>query len=280
MVRRGDGDDDVEHRVAEAVSVLTRFGLTTYHARAYVAAYRLRQATARQIAETSGIPRERVYDAMNELHDRGLVDVQHSTPRQYRPITAEQLLAKLDDERGKSIREARELLADLDERSDADPTDDGVWVVSNRQRVLELEQQLVDEATEQVVFGAATQAVIDEETIECFREASAQVEVVIDGEDVDALPTELVEADTIEVMNARQPWEKTPELDGHVGRILVADRTSVLVSTLVDPEAESRAASEEYAVWSRGGGAGDGFVIAFAGLMLDRVDDRILDDAE
>lgn len=271
----GSEDDDVDDEVAEAAGLLTRFGLTTYQARAYVAAYRLGTGTARQIADLSGVPRERVYDAMNDLHDRGFVDIQHASPRQYRPINAERLLATLDGEWERSIRDASALFQQLEEdQEDEARSDEGVWVVGDRERVLELEQRFIEEASEQVVFGAASQEVLNQETIDAFTNASTTVEVVIDSEDADALPAELVETETVDVVTPPLPWEELPTLDGTVGRILVVDRTTVLVSTVVEPDPGSGSPGEESAVWSRGGGAGDGFVVAITGFMLDRANRR------
>jgi len=81
--------DPTEDPQAVAVEQLERFGLSTYAARTFVALSSLGTGTARDVSEVSEVPRTRVYDAIDELHDRGLVDIQNSSPRQFWAISAE-----------------------------------------------------------------------------------------------------------------------------------------------------------------------------------------------
>ncbi len=54
------------------VDRLVRLGLTTYEARAYVTLVRRDSFTAAQIARTAGLPRQRIYDVLASLVEKGL----------------------------------------------------------------------------------------------------------------------------------------------------------------------------------------------------------------
>ena len=54
------------------VEELTRLGLTSYEARAYVALTGRDSFTAAQVARLAGLPRQRIYDVLGALVEKGL----------------------------------------------------------------------------------------------------------------------------------------------------------------------------------------------------------------
>lgn len=60
----------------ELADRLQDVGLTSYESRAYVAAVRLGTGTPNELADSSGVPQGRIYDVIEDLRDRGLVEVQ------------------------------------------------------------------------------------------------------------------------------------------------------------------------------------------------------------
>jgi sugar-specific transcriptional regulator TrmB len=56
----------------ELISQLSRLGLTTYEAKAYLALTRRGSYTAAQVARQSGLPRQRIYDVLGSLVEKGL----------------------------------------------------------------------------------------------------------------------------------------------------------------------------------------------------------------
>ena len=55
-----------------SVTQLTRLGLTSYEAKAYLALIRRDSSTAAQVARLAGVPRQRVYDVLGSLVEKGL----------------------------------------------------------------------------------------------------------------------------------------------------------------------------------------------------------------
>jgi HTH-type transcriptional regulator, sugar sensing transcriptional regulator len=66
-----------------AVSQLVRLGLTSYEARAYVALTGRDSFTAAQVARLAGLPRQRIYDVLGSLVQKGLAAARPGTVVKY-----------------------------------------------------------------------------------------------------------------------------------------------------------------------------------------------------
>ncbi|WP_142856190.1 TrmB family transcriptional regulator [Salinigranum halophilum] len=275
-----NGPRDVDDDAFETgVSALTQIGLTEYQARVYVGLSRIHSGTAREVADASGVPRARVYDTLNALHDRGIVDIQQSTPREYLAVPVESAIDVLETRYRENEDRVRAALADVNtDEETPDVTQEGVWVVTERDRVSSLERRFIDEATERIIFGIASEEVFDEETAASLEAANEGVEIVVETVD-EELVARFEVAPHVDVMTPEQAWEHTPELEGKIGRILVVDDQHILVSTVLGHE-QVRGAPDESAVWTSGGGAGDGLVLALRNLMLERVENRVRGEGE
>lgn len=60
-------------RSDETLGLLVEFGLTLNEGRAYTALLQLGTATAAEVARTAGVPRQKVYDTLRTLEDRGFL---------------------------------------------------------------------------------------------------------------------------------------------------------------------------------------------------------------
>ncbi len=89
--------NDVSHH-QQAVELLQQLGLKEYEAKCLVALSRLPKGTAKDISETSDVPRTRVYDAIRVLETKGLVEIQHSNPQQFRAVPIKEAAETLRQE--------------------------------------------------------------------------------------------------------------------------------------------------------------------------------------
>lgn len=71
---------------------MQELGLTEYQARVYLTLLDLGAASASQIPALSRVPRTRVYATMNQLHEKGLVEIVPETPLRYRPVPVSKFL--------------------------------------------------------------------------------------------------------------------------------------------------------------------------------------------
>ena len=70
----------------DLVRLLVELGLKPYEARVYLALLSLGEATATDTASLAGIPQPRVYDTLNSLVKKGLVEVKMERPKKYRAV--------------------------------------------------------------------------------------------------------------------------------------------------------------------------------------------------
>lgn len=77
------------------VDRLVRLGLTTYEARAYLALVRRDAYTAAQVARQSGVPRQRIYDVLGTLVEKGLASTRPGSVVKYAAIAPEMAIDRL-----------------------------------------------------------------------------------------------------------------------------------------------------------------------------------------
>jgi sugar-specific transcriptional regulator TrmB len=77
------------------VERLVRLGLTTYEARAYLALVRRDSFTAAQIARTAGLPRQRIYDVLASLVEKGLASARPGTVVKYAALAPDLAVQRL-----------------------------------------------------------------------------------------------------------------------------------------------------------------------------------------
>jgi sugar-specific transcriptional regulator TrmB len=77
------------------VERLVRLGLTTYEARAYVSLVRRDSYTAAQIARTAGLPRQRIYDVLASLVEKGLASARPGTVVKYAALAPDLAVERL-----------------------------------------------------------------------------------------------------------------------------------------------------------------------------------------
>ncbi len=106
---------------------LTALGLKEYEARVYAALVGIGEGNARQIHETSGVPRPRVYDVAAGLAARGFLTVRPGNPLVYVPaeptVLVHHLKAGMEQAATDAIRDLESL--SLDARSKNSP----IWYV-------------------------------------------------------------------------------------------------------------------------------------------------------
>jgi sugar-specific transcriptional regulator TrmB len=77
------------------VERLVRLGLTTYEARAYVSLVRRDSYTAAQIARTAGLPRQRIYDVLASLVEKGLASARPGSVVKYAALAPDLAVERL-----------------------------------------------------------------------------------------------------------------------------------------------------------------------------------------
>jgi sugar-specific transcriptional regulator TrmB/predicted hydrocarbon binding protein len=79
----------------ERLSKMKELGLTDYQARVYLTLLDLGVSKASQIPTLSRVPRTRIYSTMNQLHEKGLVEIIPESPIKYKPVPIEDFLERV-----------------------------------------------------------------------------------------------------------------------------------------------------------------------------------------
>lgn len=239
--------DPVENPSAAATEQLEAFGLSAYAAQTFVALVSLGTATAKDVSQASDVPRTRVYDAVDELHERGLVDIQRSSPREFWAISAATTSRKFEremDHRTSVLRTA------LDELEPARQSEEqrGVWTVRGQPAVTDRSLEFIAEADDEIVYMTVDD-LLTEDIIDALRAAAERgVTIRLGGVSPDVQDRIQTTVPDVDLFDSLWVWSDTP-----AGRLMMVDETRTLVSVLVnDADAAPTDSRAETAIWGVG----------------------------
>jgi len=247
--------DDVSNQ-DKAIELLQQLGLKEYEAKSFVALARRQRGAAKDISETSEVPRTRVYDAIRVLESKGLVETQHSNPQVFRAVSIDEAVNTLQSEyveRTESLRSALSALEPTDEGESTEATHE-VWSISGDRGITSRARQLIEGATEELILVIGHESIFTDGLTEQLQSARERGVNVIIGTVDEELRTEIQDAlpDT-EVFVSGLDWlshSPLPGDDTEISRLLLADREAILVSSFTETTADGR--EHEQGVFGRG----------------------------
>jgi sugar-specific transcriptional regulator TrmB len=230
-----------------AIEQLEALGLSTYAARTFVALVGLGDGTAQDVSAVADVPRTRVYDAVEELRDQGLVDVQESTPKRFWAISTETAGRHFRQEYVHRVGVLTEALEGLETTAHTSEQR-GVWTVTGRGTVTERVVDFIDTANEEVVF-MTVEDLLSEEVLDSLSAASDRGVSVRLAEMSDATEATIDERlPEAELFESLWDWSDTP-----AGRLLMVDGEKTLTSVLVSGNGDHPPeALDETAIWGTG----------------------------
>jgi sugar-specific transcriptional regulator TrmB len=102
---------------SRSIRDLTELGLTTYEAKAYVALIGRDSFTAAQVARQGGLPRQRIYDVLGSLVEKGLASTRPGRVVKYAAVAPELAIERLVAAHRRSLdaleRSAADVIANL-----------------------------------------------------------------------------------------------------------------------------------------------------------------------
>jgi sugar-specific transcriptional regulator TrmB len=254
---------DTNQNWEEAVEVLQQLGLKEYEARCFVGLSRSHAGTAKQLSEMTEVPRTRVYDAIRTLEAQGLVEIQHSSPQQFRAVPLEEATETLRDQYEARVERLHDALDTIEV---VDPADDSpvqqVWSMTGNDAIENRTNDLIGEATDEIVLVLGDESLLTEELVDSLNEVGNGVDLLVGAltETLeDRIQTAVPDATTfisgLEWLHGKNATED----DTAIGRLLLIDRSALLVSSIM-PETK-----EEQAIF--GEGFGNGLVVIARRLM-------------
>ena len=254
---------DTNANLEEAVEVLQQLGLKEYEARCFVGLSRLHTGTAKQLSEMTEVPRTRVYDAIRLLEAQGLVEIQHSSPQQFRAVPLEEATETLRDQYEARVERLQNALdtVEIVDTDDEEPVQQ-VWAMSGRDAIENRTNDLIEEATDEIVLVIGDKSLLTPELVDTLNEVGNGVDLLV-GALTDSLQDEIQTAvpDATTFLSGLE-WlhgEDATMDDTAIGRLLLIDRSTILVSSIM-PDTK-----KEQAVF--GEGFGNGLVVIARRLM-------------
>jgi sugar-specific transcriptional regulator TrmB len=253
---------DTSENVQEAVEVLQQLGLKEYEARCFVGLSRLETGTAKRLSELTEVPRTRVYDAIRVLEAQGLVEVQHTSPQQFRAVSftdATETLRDQYEDRINRLGDALNTIETVEEQENA-PVQE-VWAMSGDNAISNRTDNLIQSATDEIVLVIGDESLLTEDLIATLNGVRPEVDILI-GALTESLQAEIQDS----VQNATTFISGLGWLHGNdsgdetaIGRLLLVDRSTILVSSIM-PDSK-----QEQAIF--GEGFGNGLVVIARRLM-------------
>jgi len=256
--------DPTENPQAVAIEQLERFGLSAYAARTFVALAGLGTGTARDVSQVSDVPRTRVYDAIDELHDRGLVDVQQSSPKRFWAISAEtasRIFEREVEHRASVLRTALSELEPVERRAEQR----GVWTVDGQRAVTERVLKFFASADDEIVYMTVEDLLTDDLVDGLSDAADRGVSIELAGVSADV--QERIQDDVPGATMFESLWIWS---DTAAGRLMMVDGQKTLVSALVNGTDGPSEPRSETAIW--GEGETNSLVVVLKAIFTWRLD--------
>ena len=233
----------IEDPVDDAVELLQQLGLKEYEARCFVALAQLSTGTAKEVAAIADVPRTRVYDSVRVLEARGLVEVQHTSPRRFRPVRIDEATQTLRGQYESRIDRLTDALERCQEERGASVQDQDtqeVWSLIGAEAVRRRTERLIGDAADGVVVIVGDGARLTDDLLQTL-DALDDVDVLV------GVPAEAARRRVHEHVPAARTADSTFDWlvgdageEATVGTLLLVDGSHALVSTVL-PSDEERA---------------------------------------
>lgn len=227
----------------EAIEALERLGLAGSEAKMFIALQRLGVGGARDVAQLVDMPRPQVYRTAESLEERGLINVQQSTPIQYRAIELEEAKAKLRKRFERTKETAFEHLKTVHREGHKNEERENVWKITRNETINSRITHFINNAETKLLFGIWSTPLLQEEIANALITAAERdVSVTVLSHD-EALADQFPDLKGLKVVKpAIKGAEETSS------RILAVDDDTVLLSVLDDDDPSITPG--ETAIWS------------------------------
>lgn len=238
----------------QSIELLQQLGLKEYEAKSFVALSRLTEGTAKEISDISDVPRTRVYDSIRVLEQKGLVEIHHSNPKQFRTVSIDEAVNILESAYLDRISTLKTNLEELEPAGTGEETEitHEVWALAGGPAIEARTEQLIADADRELILILGHEDTLTRGLIDAMQAADSRGVSLIVGAVTDTLRDTLRQAvPQAEMFISELEWlDSSPAQDDvtQINRLLLIDRSTILASSTHSPEAPD----EERAVFGRG----------------------------
>jgi len=251
--------------IQEAVDVLQQLGLKEYEAQCFVGLSQVPSGTAKKLSEMTDVPRTRVYDAVRVLESKGLVEIQHSSPQRFRAVSLSEATETLRDQyeaRADRLHSALDSIQMDTDDGDDESSIQEVWSMTGSTAIEQRTNTLLSQADSEIVLVIADESLLTERLVAKLNETDEGVDLLVGAvsESVRTHIQDVIPRATTFVSGLEWLQEGDANTgETAIGRLVLVDRSTILVSSIVP------STGEEHAVF--GEGFGNGLVVIARRLM-------------
>ncbi len=149
----------------KVIDRLISLGMTSYEAKVFLALTRLGEARVSDINAVTDVPRPAIYETLEKLEQRGVIEVSTGRPKKFRALPPRMAIHKIESELKEAVDEARCGLEELAGSTQHDPSDVRIWIVRGRTRTVEKISDLADSAKKSLFAAGHPSILLELENI-------------------------------------------------------------------------------------------------------------------
>ena len=127
---------------------MQEIGFTEYETKAYLALLDDSPLSGYKVAQSSGVPRSKIYEVLGGLVRRGAVLVNHGEPVQYAPLPPKELISRRRREMESSLAAAEKSLEHYAESPDSRGA---IWDIKGREEILDRAREVIGRAERSIL---------------------------------------------------------------------------------------------------------------------------------
>ena len=250
---------------SETVDLLQELGLKEYEARCFLALTQITEGTAKEISDLSEVPRTRVYDATRVLEAKGLVQVAHSNPQQFRAVSITEATSILEQQYQERIKSLQSRLENLGPPPEDENTDrfQEVWSMNGHEAIGARTAKVVQESDSELIFLVIDDSILTDALFDRLDAAIDRgVSVIIGGRTEDVRAALRERLPRAQIFETELSWLVGVDDDISIGRLLLSDRSTLLVSSFYPETGEGKTERAVYAT-----GLGNGVVVLIRRML-------------
>lgn len=236
---------------------MQKLGLKEYEAEAFIALTQIPNGTAREVSNVSEVPRTRVYDAVESLEAKGLVEIQHTNPKQFRAVSIDEAVNTLRAEYESRTASLRATLKDVRpiDRETEQEVPQKVWSLSGQSAITSRVVQLIEECKAEILLFVGGESGLTQQVVDALTDALDRGDVsAYIGVLTDELRSQIERrVPKATVFTSQLGWMQSPagtDDQTTISKLLLVDKGNILVSTL--DESTSSSDQRETAVFGQG----------------------------
>lgn len=250
---------------SETVDLLQELGLKEYEARCFLALTQLHEGTAKEISDLSEVPRTRVYDATRVLEAKGLVQVQHSNPQQFRAVSISEATSILEQQYQERIQSLQARLEDLGPPPEDEDTDrfQEVWSMNGHEAIGARTAKVIQDSDSELILLVIDDSILTDALFDQLDAAMDRgVSVIIGGRSDDVRQDLREHLPRAKIFETELSWLVGVDDDISIGRLLLSDRSTLLVSSYYPETGDGKTERAVYAT-----GLGNGVVVLIRRML-------------